>query len=249
MNKPLKFLHVLETATQCQACPIREDALFRGVPVQQLDLLQKYRSEQYEVSDKTLLYEQTQRHPYAYTVYSGWVALFKLLPDGQRQILRYALPGDFLGFQSDIQGPMLHSAMTLNHCTLCAFPRDSFEEMLHAAPALAMELAKFAARDYESLASMGRKSAKERIALLFHDLFHRTHKQNAQQQSFAHFPLTQEDIADTLGLTPVHVNRTLKQLREEGVLEFVHQKFVLHNMDTLRELAGVSEEMPNSPVI
>jgi len=226
----------------CQLCSIREHAMCRALPKEALQQLEHFRSKKISLEAKQDLYQQGQRHKHVYTLYSGWMMQYKTLPNGKRQILRYALPGDFLYFQSNLKGLMQHSAMALTGCSLCVFPREQLLGMMEKMPQLSIELATFTARDYEFQVDISHKNAQERLAYLFYDLFTRIKYYDPATADTVELPITQEDIGDSLGLTQVHVNRTLRQLRQDNVLVFMHHKLTILDFEALRVLAGYETE-------
>ena len=242
------------SAVSCNICPVRKLSMYQAIPESQLELVQKYRTEQRTIPPKIHLYRQGEKHQNTYTLFSGWVMLYKTLSNGSRQILRYALPGDFLSFQADLEGPLNHSAQTLTETTLCVFPRQNLTEMFHKHPELAVQLAWITARDmtlgHEYLVNVGRKNARERLAFLFLELFHRTRIHQPDIGNSIPFPMTQEDIADTIGLTLVHVNRTLRSLRQEGMVRLAQHKLTILDYDALSELAGYNADtLVNQPLL
>ncbi len=242
------------SAISCSVCPVRQLSMYQAIPDSQLDIVQQYRAEQRSLPAKTHLYHQGDKHTNTYTLFSGWVMLYKTLSNGGRQVLRYALPGDFLSFQPDMTGPMTHSAQTLTDSTLCVFPRQNLLEMFHKHPELAVQIAWITARDmtlgHEYLVNVGRKNARERLAFLFLELFHRMRMHVPELGNTMPFPMTQEDIADTVGLTLVHVNRTLRSLRQEGLVKLAHHSLTILDYPALSELAGYNaENLVNQPLL
>jgi CRP/FNR family transcriptional regulator len=227
--------------TRCAECHVRALALFKGVPEEHLEPTQRFRSAQYVVAPQGHIYLEGEPNPNYYTLYDGWVMLYKTIDNGKRQILRFSLPGDFLGFQRDVNGPMTHSAMAMTPVTLCCFPKETAPDMFVASPNLATRLASINARHYElcelHLLSTGRKSAIERVAFLLLELFHRAEVLGFTEGEALQLPLAQEDIADATGLTPVHVNRMLRQLREKGMIDYRDRRLVILNEPAMAELA------------
>jgi CRP/FNR family transcriptional regulator, anaerobic regulatory protein len=230
----------------CFACPVRQLNVFKQLPNELVAAIENYRSEQILLSSKEFLYKQGDIHSNTYTLFSGWIMLYKTLDNGSRQILRYALPGDFLSFQAGGDSPINHTAQALTECSLCVFPRSSILGMFANHPELASQIAWITARDmnssHEYLINIGRKNAKERMAYLLLDLYNRLHNQVLQPDSSMALPMTQEDIADTIGLTLVHVNRTLRALREDGLISLNQHKLTILNYTALAELAGFSSD-------
>ena len=175
--------------------------------------------------------------------------------NGKRQILRFLLPGDLIGYQTISSGAVSHSAATLTTSTLCAFPRIYLKEMLTSNPELALRLMTMESRDMSlcqsHLMAAGRKTAKESIAFVLLELFYRAKKQvqhsfNAAENSIV-FPVSQEDIGDAVGLTNVHVNRVIKTLTDEKLIICHKKRLVILNEELLRKIADFSPEMIETP--
>ncbi len=233
--------------TPCRECAVRRLALFRNVPLDRLEWTQEYRTAQYRLAAKQSLYRQGERLDELYTVYSGWVKLYKILDNGKKQVLRFALPGDFLGFQGYLDRPIGHSAVTLTACTLCTFPRDRLMALFRQDPQLATDLMMIQVRDMsfcqEHLVSTGSRNARERIAFLLLELYHRLRligqfQGDASDAGGLEVPITQEDIAEACGLTPIHVNRTLRQLRDEQLISCANGHLRVMNQAALTEMAN-----------
>jgi CRP/FNR family transcriptional regulator, anaerobic regulatory protein len=234
----LKPRYVHYPIPDCNHCAIRDYSPCSGVPEALLNRLQRLRNKPTTLQPKTHLYRQGDVQGQFYLLYNGWVMLYKTLRTGKRHILRYALPGDFISLQSDLNSPMNHSAQSLTPSILCSFPRRSVIEIMENMPQFTTQLALLSARYYEYQTSISHRSAQESIAFLFLDFYERIklYEQGSIENIF--LPITQEDIADTLGLTPVHVNRTLRLLAKQGVLEFQHQQLKVNDLSALYELAG-----------
>ena len=237
------------TPTDCARCAVRARALFQGVPLDQLEWTQRYRENQYNVNGKSRLFDEGEDHPFAYTLYSGWVMLTSSAPSGRRQVLRFALPGDFLGFQARLDGPMSYSAYAITNCRLCAFPRDTLKRMMQERNELATRMAMLSARDMsfmqQVLLATGQKSARERVASLLLQLFARVQALGNlipdSTEDTITFPLSQEILADALGMSAETVNRTLRDLREDGLLELKQRKLTV--IDVERAMAVAELDM------
>ena len=169
--------------------------------------------------------------------------LHRTLSDGRRQVLRFALPGDFIGFQPDPESPVLHSAQALTAVRVCVFRQDSLMEMFREHPMLAIQMAWIASRDealaHDHMTSLGRRPAKERIAQLFLEIQHRLAARGpVDERAGIPVPLKQEHIADALGLTTIHVNRTLRTLREAGMAVLRGGLLRIQNRAALVEMTG-----------
>lgn len=237
--------------TECTQCPIRNMALFKGVPLDRLSWTQKYRDQQFVVPNKTVLYDEGSAPSHVYTLFDGWMALYQSSRSGKRQILRFALPGDFLGFQANSNGVISHSVAALSDSIVCGFPRAILKEMFEDQPMLALSLATMESRDMSLCqhhqAFRSRKDAFESIAFLLLELFHRSRRQMSQnydpENNTVVFPLTQEDIGDAVGLTNVHVNRVLRQFNKIGLIECHHKKLQILDEEKLSEIGEFDESM------
>ncbi len=244
------LIPVEHNQTTCAECSIRRLALFHGVPEEDLSWTQSYRSSQYTVAARREIYREAKHSDYMFTLYHGWIAIYKTLDNGKRQILRISLPGDMLGFQAQLDAPMNHSAMALTNAVLCAFPRDEMPELLRKNLSVAKRLTELNARDMNicqsRLLTIGQQSAIERIAFFCAELFHRVKSiYNSQGEHDIYFPLSQEDIGDATGLTKIHVNRTLKTLREQGLMQISSRTLTIPDIDKLSELGGFDESSVN----
>ncbi len=181
-----------------------------------------------------------------FNILDGWVFLYELLEDGRRQILQFGLPGDFIGLRPSGRVPFF-GAQALSQVSICAIPRHRLLDLARRRPELAFELVRIVASDesqaYERLTALGRKTAVERVATLLLELFYRIRRRAPQAAGeILRIPLTQTHLADALGLTPVHINRTLGVLRQRGVIDYGNGLFHILAPHRLFEIAGVDAE-------
>ena len=132
-----------------------------------------------------------------------------------------------------------HSALAITNVVLCGFRQDGLHEMMQKHASLAAHITRIQARYMASCQSamlgLGRKSAEQRIAYLIAELYfrQRNRQQLAEDDSSMPFPLTQEMLGDMTGLTPVHTNRVMRKLREDGVLQAERQRLTILDLDRL----------------
>ena len=154
-------------------------------------------------------------------VLGGIAFRYKMLENGSRQIMALLIPGDFCDLHGAILGEMDHGVATLTTCTLVFIPPERVEELLRnhrIARALWWATLVDEAVLREWLVNMGRRAAEQRTAHLICELLHRFRAVAASEDDHLKLAMTQEDVADTLGLSAVHVNRTLTTLRRKGLL-------------------------------
>jgi CRP-like cAMP-binding protein len=184
----------------------------------------------------------------AFAIRDGWVYLYALHADGGRQILHYAMNGDFIGYHPDRGAAITYGAIALTDVTVCVMPLAAIDAICRTDPGVGMRIAWMLARDlslsYDNITSVARQCARERVAHLLLQLYVRRRTRWPESRGdVVELPLTQELIADTLGLTPVHVNRMLAALRRDGVLHFKLGKLRILDPDRLIDLAGLDPDI------
>jgi CRP-like cAMP-binding protein len=182
------------------------------------------------------------RNDHLYTVLQGWAFRYKMLDDGRRQILNYALPADLVGLQGTLMQEMEHSVEALTPITLCVFPRTKMWDLYARFPSLAFDVTWLAAREEqlidENLVSLGRRSALERTAYLLLHLFARAEEAGLTKGNGIQFPFTQQHVADTLGMSLVHTNKTLKRLTASNAVRWKDRLFEMLDRPALTRIAG-----------
>jgi CRP-like cAMP-binding protein len=191
------------------------------------------------------LIHQGQVEPVCYILMSGWACSYKLLADGERQIINFHVPGDFLGLRSVALHVSDHSIEPVNDIEVTeVFAADLFDAFSHT-PRLAAAVFWAASRDeamvVEHLVGIGRRNAAERLAHFLLELGERLRLVGLGSKDGFACPLTQYLIADAVGLSAVHVNRVLRQLREAGMMTF-REGFVA--FDDYDRLAGFADFDP-----
>lgn len=177
----------------------------------------------------------------AYIVQSGWAIRYTLLSSGRRQIWGYILPGDAIGFHVNFQRSASFSVSTLTHVVLSQVDPDQILQLYRDQPVLAAGLSWCAAREYTLLgdqsARIGRLSAADRLAHLFLELWHRLELIGETEGAWLELPMTQADLADTLGLSLVHLNRELGKMRKRGLVTITKTGIRLNHFDQLMEMS------------
>ena len=233
-------------ATNCRNCPLRELSIFDDMTESELEFMNGFKRDELSVKPGTPILVENARSPQLYTVLEGLAIRFKTLEDGRRQIINFVMPGDFLGLQATVAGKMSHSVEAVTNMKLCVFPRADFFKIYENHPSRAFDVTWMAATEEhclgEALTSIGQRSAIERIAWGLLQIWMRAKQLNLLEDGALNFPFRQQDLADTLGLSLVHTNKTLAKLRERGFLSWTNQKLELHDIDALEKLAVVKIE-------
>ena len=151
----------------------------------------------------------------------GWAARYKTLPDGKKQIVGLFVPGDFCDLNVYILKAMDHSIGAVTRLKVAAIAPEEMDELTAKHPrvtqALLWQELVTAATHREWMLNMGQRSAYERLAHLFVELYMRLRTVGLTHNGTCDFPLTQTDLAEATGLTSVHVNRMLQDLRRDGL--------------------------------
>ncbi|HKY81333.1 MAG TPA: Crp/Fnr family transcriptional regulator [Sphingobium sp.] len=177
----------------------------------------------------------------------GWAARTRCLEDGRRQIINFILPGDLVGF-SDLGRPLAPSTViALTDGAWCPAPDAESSPTLVTAYAISRAIEE--ALLLGQITRLGRLSADERIQDLLLELMERLELAGLAQEGRYAIPLTQEMLADALGLTPVHVNRMLQQARQAGELSWRSGEVVLHDPKAIRRKVGRLKVRVSRPMI
>jgi CRP-like cAMP-binding protein len=187
------------------------------------------------------LVHQGQTNAAAYILAEGWVCSYKLLRDGTRQIVDFQIPGDFLGLRSVLFRTADHNIEPLTPVEASEVLESDLLQAFSATPRLATAVLWAASRDeamvVEHLVGIGRRDAVERTAHFLLELSTRLSLVGRGTRQGFTCPLTQYHLADALGLSAVHVNRVLRELRESGLLTFQKGQVIIHDFDGLVDRA------------
>ncbi len=236
--------------THCASCPLRSLEFFRANTEEEIAFIQGLKVGELSLRARGDIIREGDVADRLYTLLSGWAFRYKTLPDGRRQILNFLLPGDLVGLQSKLFDRALHGVEALTDVTLCCFSRDRVWEIFRLFPQLAFDVTWLGAQEEslvdDNLFSVGRRSAAERIAALLLQLYQRASGLRNGGGGAVRLPLTQVHIADALGLSGVHTNRTLQALRARGLFDLVGGMLRVRDVNGLRELARAADIPPES---
>ena len=229
----------------CRSCPLRLLPLFETHSPIELALIESLKKEQIQLRPDSAVIHEGQSDAPLYTLLSGWAFRYKTLSDGRRQILNFLLPGDFIGVQQKMGDSSAHGVQALTDVTLCVFRRDALWELHRSTPTLGFSVTWLTAHEEslvdDTLLSVGRRSAEERIASLLIVLFKRIAAMlpDGGGVDGVPFPLTQQHIADGLGLSLVHTNKTMRKLEARGLHRIVDGRLQLLDVKALTRLADL----------
>jgi CRP/FNR family transcriptional regulator len=230
--------------TPCDQCPLRRRPTLREFTPEELAFVKLFKVDELRVDAGASFLSEGAPAEHLYTVLSGWAFRYKMLDDGRRQILNYALPADMVGLQGALMREMEHSVEALTPLVLCVFPRAKLWDLYSKFPSLAFDITWLAAREEqlidEHLVNLGRRSALERTAYLLQHLFVRAEEAGMVKNGTIQFPFTQQHLSDTLGMSLVHTNKTIKRLMASNAIRWKDRVFEMVNRNALAEIAGES---------
>jgi CRP-like cAMP-binding protein len=238
----------------CKDCPLRTLPLFTKQSADELALIETLKKDQIVLAADQSIIHEGQADANLYTLLSGWAFRYKTLSDGRRQILNFLLPGDFIGVQQKMTDAAAHGVQALTEVILCVFRRDALWELHRSAPALGFSTTWLTAHEEsvidDNLLSVGRRNAEERIASLLIMLYKRVAalfpNRRAEVEGVP-FPLTQQHIADGLGLSLVHTNKTLRNLERRGLHRIDDGRLYLLDPTALARIADLYGDGKASP--
>ena len=180
-----------------------------------------------------------------FVVLDGWACRYKILPSGTRQIIAFLLPGDACDLHIGMLTEMDHSLQAITPAKVALIPGDDMASMLDKSPRIAKAMYKAQLIDEGTLrawiVSMGRRSSIERVAHLMCELYLRTISADGPLEKAVALPISQIIFADALGMTPVHINRVLRELREAGAMSFSRGSLQVIDPVKLVQIAGFDE--------
>lgn len=226
-----------QAKTNCADCKVRLLSVCAALDGEELCVLEAL-AQDVGFEPKTTLFTQEQRADAVYNVTDGVVRLYKLLPDGRRQVVGFALPGDFLGLAMDDHYGF--SADAVGTVKACRFSREAFSSLVDEKPHLLRRLHEFATHELrlaqDQMVLLGRRTAEEKVASFLIGLRDRWARINRSSVTIP-LPMSRQDIADFLGLTIETVSRTLSRLARERVVLVVPDGVRLMNVARVEALA------------
>ncbi len=207
---------------------------------QTLDGLISKRQKQHRPGEDII--KEGEHSPDCHVVLSGLACRYKLLPDGSRQIMAFLVPGDLCDAEIFILKEMDHSVAALGPATTALVSGEVMTELLSGKGRLAQALWWGTLTDLavlrEWVVNHGRRDAYEQIAHLLYEMLVRYRMVERTTNETLEFPLTQIDLADATGLTPMHVSRMLGKLRDENLISLKHKSLTILDPERLKEIAG-----------
>lgn len=222
----------------CAACEVR-DLSICGVlaPDEMQELIKILTRQTYETHDPII--DEGEPAEFVFNVTGGAVKLFKLLPDGRRQITGFLFEGDFIGTATN--ATYSYSAEAVGDVSLCRFNRRKLESLLDRFPKLERQLLTMASNELaqaqDQMLLLGRKTAREKLCSFLLNLSRRADKRG-YDAAVVSLPMSRNDIGDYLGLTTETVSRTFTNLKRDGVIQLLDGNRVrINDTDRLYDLS------------
>ena len=237
-DAPLTICPNGNASIECSHCKVRALSLCSALEADEMEALDKLaRHVAYEKHQT--LFDQGEVADFVYNITAGSVRLFKLLPDGRRQIVGFALPGDFLGLSLSEQNTF--SAEALSAAAVCQFPRAAFSELLDVKPHLLRRLHDMASHELslaqDQMVILGRRTAEEKVAAFLLGLRKRWARIDGSTVR-APLPMSRQDIGDFLGLTVETVSRMMTKLARDKMIVITPDGVRLLDLARLEALAA-----------
>jgi CRP/FNR family transcriptional regulator, anaerobic regulatory protein len=207
----------------------------------EIAFMQQFKAGERTVPSGADVVTQGQTATALYTVLSGLAVRSIHLPEGQRQVISFTFPGDLIGLQSGLMGEARHSVTAVTDMVLCHFPRNRVWDLFTNHPERAYDMTWIAAVEEhflgETVATLGQRDATQRVAWALVRIWRRLVALGMEQGGWVPFPFRQHDLADALGLSVVHTNRVLGQLRRANLAAITGRRLVMQNHRLLSDLA------------
>lgn len=236
----------MSKVTDCLDCPLRCRRLFVPMTDAELAFQRRFKAGERVIPAGGDIILQGQKSSSLYTVLSGMAVRSVMLESGQRQVISFVFPGDLIGLQSGIMGEAQHSVTAVTETVLCTFPRDRVWKLFRNQPARAYDLTWIAAMEEhflgETVATLGQRDAKQRIAWALVRIWRRLVAIGMDDGGSVPFPFRQQDLSDALGLSVVHTNRVIVALRSDGLARIAGRRLEMLDHARLSRLALMDME-------
>lgn len=230
---------------RCRECPLRPLPCFRPFEPDEVEFMERFKRDELAVPPGGTILREGEASTHFFTVLEGWVFRYKTLSDGRRQVLNFGLAGDLIGLQGALLDAMQHSIEALTPVRLCVFTRDALWDLFARFPSLAFDVTWLASRQErlldDQLLTVGQRRADERIAFVMMQLYRRAQQVRLASDGAFVLPITQQHLADALGFSLVHTNKTLKRMEKRGLLRWHGGLLRVDDVAGLSELAQLQD--------
>jgi CRP-like cAMP-binding protein len=231
----------------CDRCTLRSGCGSKDFTQEELSFMMDFKVSHGRAWAGETIIEEGEAQQRCYTLYSGWAIRYRPLPNGHRHILSILLPGDPLGLHGALCGTSSDVFEAVTDVTFCVFDGTKLRTAL-GVRGLAERIARLLACENLQLANRlavtGGSSARASLSHLVLELYRRLAQRNMTHGHTFNLPLSLKQLADAVGLTPVHLHRVLKGLQEDGVLAIEHRTVCIMDFERLAA-CGLSLSLPS----
>lgn len=240
--------------TRCELCPLRQRSLFLPMSDEEVRQTQRFKVGELTVDPGTPVLTEGSHSAQIFTVLSGMGLRYKVLENGRRQVLTFIFAGDLIGLQGAVMNEMAHTVEARSRMRLCVFDRAALWDFFKHSPSRAYDLTWIAATEEhflgEALATVGQRTAEEAVAWALVKLWLRAEGLELLDGVSMPLPYKQQDLADALGLSLVHTNKTLAKFRERQLATWRDGRLVVNDLKTLARIGMTTvEEPPVRPML
>ena len=226
---------------RCIDCPVRSKPLFRPFTADELRFVTDAKIGQFDIEARAPIVDGSANPEEMFSLLAGWAFRYKALPNGDRQILDFLLPGDLIGLQSPMVGRLKHGVIALTPVTVCEIASGPMQQLFKAQPALAAALMETLLIDDDRadrrLLMLGRQRPTQRLAYLLLELFERLEQRQSVHGDRCSLPLTYTHLADALGLSRAQLARSLAEIKERGWARLQNGQLQLLARDEMAQYA------------
>ncbi|SFE48650.1 Crp/Fnr family transcriptional regulator [Roseivivax sediminis] len=235
---------------KCRFCPIRNLPLFQPLTDAELGFMEDFKVGEMTVQPDTPILSSGAASPQLFTALKGFGLRYRLLSDGRRQVLSFVFPGDLIGLQAGVMNQMTHNVESTTAMTLCVFNRNELWTLFRNQPQRAYDLTWIAASEErflgEALTAIGQKSALESVCWALARIYRRLEALHMDERKSVPLPYRQQDLADSLGLSLVHTNKTLAKLRSRQIASWSDGRLQVNDIQALEEMGLVDAIEPHN---
>lgn len=221
------------------SCIIRHFEQYSQLSETDVALLRKLEDDPRQYRRGEIIFSQGDRTRNFFTVNKGWVYAYRNLDDGSRQVLDVYVPGDIVGLREFAFEQRITGLIALEDAQLCSFPKTQLTDIFARSLMLSTILFTIAAKDQavllERLVNLGRRSARQKLAHFLIETHIRLKRSGDHIGDPNHIPLTQVLLADALGLSEVHVNRVIKELKALNLIQSAGTGLRIADIEGLKE--------------
>jgi CRP-like cAMP-binding protein len=220
----------------CDRCALRSGCGFEDFSEEELSFMMNFKLGHGRAWAGEIIVDETVQKPHCYTLFSGWAVRSRLLAGGQRNVLSILLPGDPMGLESALCGTSADVFEAVTDVTFCVFDTARLRAMLNT-PGFGNRIVRLLAwenvRMANRLAATAACNARDNLTDLIFDLYLRLERRRMTQGYTFKLPLSQKQLAEVVGLTPVHLHRVLRGLQKDGIFEIEHRTVTIRNFQEL----------------